>query len=625
MATIRSSNRDVTATSLAGITNWPGGDLGFTTSGVRGGTTVEAMPTSFLYSRSDGRGNSTFTSGTGVDLVYDANNIPISGTIISLTIGGTAGGSGAGGPGRFNRLTIEDINLSIAEVRDPDFLENVLSGNDSILLDRVNSGFLIGNKTIEAGDGDDVIQQNNEGVDFNFLNTTSRSPVITDAGPGSDRVLLEAESFDETIRLGSGVDAVVLNSYATPPQNTPNRVVLDFNPAEDRVELLPFADGSRNYEIVDFEGNAVIRSFAVNNPSDIRDALVLENVESANLQILGGVVQASESFVAPQIEFGTDESDVLLGDRFTNIINSLGGDDVIISYESNDVLIGGEGADSIDAGAGQDELFGGIGEDRLFGGADSDVLFGGDGNDFLIGDNEAGSGNDGIFGGSGDDIAFGGFGEDYIEGNEGNDDLNGEQGNDQILGGNGHDIITGAEGSDELFGEAGDDIIFGEKGEFLGPTSNDKIFGGAGNDILDGGFGNDTIFGGTGNDTLFAGVGITGDVLFGESGNDVIRGGLGSDYIVAGEGTDIVSGDQGRDFVKLETGSGLNFWQDFQDGLDRFDASFDSGAREKIQIFSTLDNSGTWIGYADTQWILEGVDASLIDDADFLHAEDSAG
>ena len=305
--------------------------------------------------------------------------------------------------------------------------------------------------------------------------------------------------------------------------------------------------------------------------------------------------------------FGTEGADVLFGNPFPNTLIGLGGDDVIISFETKDVLIGGDGNDSMDGGAGNDQLFGENGNDSLFGAAGDDVVFGGAGNDFIIGDD----GNDGLFGEAGNDVIFGGNGNDYIEGGSGFNEINGENGEDQILGGADTDIILGGFGNDLIDGGAGNDVILGE-------SNDDTIDGNLGDDTIDGGFGADILNGGEGNDLIFGAQG--NDTLNGDAGNDTLFGGDGDDRINGGAGTDLLSGEAGADTFTFGSNDGFDFISDFENGVDSLTFFGDANSNGQVQVFATLDGSGTWIGFDNTQVILEGVDATLIDPNDFAVA-----
>ena len=90
--------------------------------------------------------------------------------------------------------------------------------------------------------------------------------------------------------------------------------------------------------------------------------------------------------------FGTQSSDVLVGDILDNEIVGLGSNDTIFGLGGDDQLAGGTGRDVIEGGDGNDTIFGGDGSDILTGGAGNDRFgyiasteFGDRINDFLVG------------------------------------------------------------------------------------------------------------------------------------------------------------------------------------------------------------------------------------------------
>ena len=170
----------------------------------------------------------------------------------------------------------------------------------------------------------------------------------------------------------------------------------------------------------------------------------------------------------------------------------------------------------------------------------------------------------------------------------------GSVGNDTFDGGAGDDIINGREGHDTLIGGEGNDWLSGDGGS--GYAGNDILFGNAGNDDLRGRDGNDQIDGGT--------------------GNDQIDGGTGSDTIITGTGSDTIIlriGDGGN------TSSNADIITDFTDGSDNF--GLDDGL-----LFSQLvivQGSGAYASDtiiskgSEYLAILQGIDATLLSDADF--------
>jgi Ca2+-binding RTX toxin-like protein len=97
-----------------------------------------------------------------------------------------------------------------------------------------------------------------------------------------------------------------------------------------------------------------------------------------------------------EIVFGTDLSDVLVGDRTSETLVAFGGDDfvagnsgrdTVLGFTGNDLLVGQSGSDLLRGGPGADRQFGKSGNDRLAGGPDDDFLRGGTGHDVMKGKN----------------------------------------------------------------------------------------------------------------------------------------------------------------------------------------------------------------------------------------------
>ena len=89
-------------------------------------------------------------------------------------------------------------------------------------------------------------------------------------------------------------------------------------------------------------------------------------------------------------QFGTSVDDVLTGDTLPNVIQALGGNDLVSGDAANDRLCGGAGRDRVRGQGQSDRLIGEGGRDRLNGGPGKDVLIGGPGRDVCVG----GSGRD---------------------------------------------------------------------------------------------------------------------------------------------------------------------------------------------------------------------------------------
>ena len=182
---------------------------------------------------------------------------------------------------------------------------------------------------------------------------------------------------------------------------------------------------------------------------------------------------------------------------------------------------------------------------------------------------------DGIDSGKKNNI-YGSVGNDTFDGGAGDDIINGREGHDTLIGGEGNDWLSGDGGS----GYAGNDILFGNAG-------NDDLRGRDGNDQIDGGTGNDQIDGGTGSDTITTGSGLDKIILrIGDGGNTLSDADIITDFT---DGSDNFGLDGGLLFSQLVIAQG-------------------SGAYASDTIIS---KGSEYLA------ILQGIDASLLSDADF--------
>ena len=259
--------------------------------------------------------------------------------------------------------------------------------------------------------------------------------------------------------------------------------------------------------------------------------------------------------------------DMLVGNADSDLIDGMGGKDIIYTGDINEHLseeASGEKGDWALGHSGDDLLYGSRGSDFLQGGADSDKLYGGAGDDVLLGDGDVqfdskwryvgsissseafltgpGGGNETV------KIDGGGIGLEHEVTGGGNETdkwqersrfphadmhrwtlaIDRQKGDyrldnalirkntalaengaaDYLYGGAGDDLVIGQTGDDFLFGEKGDDILWGDDNRDLSVAGNDYLDGGEGNDTLYGGLGDDTLAGGTGNNTLYGGKGF---------------------------------------------------------------------------------------------------------------------
>lgn len=165
--------------------------------------------------------------------------------------------------------------------------------------------------------------------------------------------------------------------------------------------------------------------------------------------------------------FGTDQSDILIGNAGENVFRGFFGDDVIRGRGGNDCLnpgsesndiYGGKGTDFYSATPGyygycrQNPQEGELVSGNVFPGVTVDLAAG-----TATKDNESTSlhGIEGAFGTYTADKLIGDDGDNYLFGGPSNDTLQGLAGNDHLNGTGNYDTIDGGQGTDEcLNGEA---------------------------------------------------------------------------------------------------------------------------------------------------------------------------
>lgn len=334
--------------------------------------------------------------------------------------------------------------------------------------------------------------------------------------------------------------------------------------------------------MINRNGAAVDQGFSNLLPTDVldldQDLNVVEKlpVDSRGVErVFNGALDIGS--VELRISNGTNASNAITGDHFTEVIS------------------GGEGHDT---------LRGLNGEDTLDGGAGKDLVFGNDGADFIIG----GDDNDDLRGSLGHDTLYGDKGQDYIRGNSNRDDLRGGSGDDTLDGGLHGDELRGASGDDDLYGRIGNDLLLGGKGNdlLLAHSGDDSLFGELGNDTLGGGDGSDLLSGGSGHDDLQGGD--ANDTLFGGKGNDALNGGDGDDQInfALGDGEDEITG--------FTAGAA----SDDVIALSNFGAAFDSFA-EVMAVTSDDGFGNTVIDFGGGDSILlGGISSANLHEDDFI-------
>ncbi|MES2677998.1 MAG: tandem-95 repeat protein, partial [Pseudomonadota bacterium] len=186
--------------------------------------------------------------------------------------------------------------------------------------------------------------------------------------------------------------------------------------------------------------------------------------------------------------YGNIGDDTLIGDAKDNWLMGGKGSDTLTGGAGDDVLIidAEDKNENINAGAGKDFIKV-VGDEAItfnMNLSQAEVIQSGGGDDVLIG---GGTSNVFINAGAGDDIIIGGAADDALSGEDGNDMIDGGYGDDVIRGHRGEDLLIGGLGGDYIDGGADNDIIQGGLGDdvLIGGSGNDEIDGGAGFDMVE--------------------------------------------------------------------------------------------------------------------------------------------
>ncbi|MCZ6187133.1 Ig-like domain-containing protein, partial [Campylobacter ureolyticus] len=232
-----------------------------------------------------------------------------------------------------------------------DFI-STLGGDDKILSgsgsDKIYSG--AGNDYIDAGDGNDII----------------------DAGSGND--ILIGGKGDDTLIGGSGSDTYIFD------KEFGDDLIIDGD--KDVIKFSSFTKKD-----ISFKANKDDLVINTSDNSSIRVKNFYKNTTIGKIEFSdGSFIKASEILNLSLLKEsqGDDIIHMLGDDDYT--INSLGGDDDIITNSGNDYIDGGSGNDSIKSGAGDDTIIGGSGNDVLSGEAGNDtyIFYSNFGNDTII-------------------------------------------------------------------------------------------------------------------------------------------------------------------------------------------------------------------------------------------------
>lgn len=289
---------------------------------------------------------------------------------------------------------------------------------------------------------------------------------------------------------------------------------------------------------------------------------------------------------------GSQHRDLLQGDKFSNTLKGLDGDDFISGGGGDDILLGGGGADWLSGGAGADVIDGGAGQDIAdYSSSTSRVgidLASGTANgghasgDTLISiENVAGSWMDGneLFGDGQANRLVSNGSNDIVHGRGGNDALVIRWFDSQVLGGAGNDTISIARGGHAVDGGSGNDTL-----TLLNRLSRDWEVDLTQDVARHDGFSDSSLNSienvvGSSRDDVIRGDGAD-NTLYGFLGNDRIEGRGGDDFLWGGRGADVFVFDH-NDFGE-------------QDVIDRFEPGIDGIDLSDTEITSwnDLNDSG---------------------------------
>ena len=181
-------------------------------------------------------------------------------------------------------------------------------------------------------------------------------------------------------------------------------------------------------------------------------------------------------------------------------------------------------------------------------------------------------------------------------------------------------VITEGTGRVTLRDVPGQDVTVSDllPGDVLDGNDGNVIRGGALNDTLDGFDRPDTLFGNGGDDSLIGGEGD--DSLVGGAGDDTLEGGIGNDILIGGEGANRLDG--GADFDQYIIGENAQGTviadYDPTNFVERIDLTGLTGLRGLVDLTFTNEGANVRITGTGLDLVLENVQASELDGADFL-------
>lgn len=259
-------------------------------------------------------------------------------------------------------------------------------------------------------------------------------------GNGADQ--LYGSTGADTLEGGSGNDIYYFES------GFGGDTVLGLGSSAAGSDVIRFGSSLTPYQINNFsiQGDDLTIAFSSGSGYEI---LMLKGFLSANNTTHAIEFADGTRFVANDFTsvpggnwIGTSGNNRYIDGDASNILDALGGNDVVHGRGGNDTIYGRLGDDTLVGDDGNDRVYGNEGNDVLHGGSGIDELYGNDGNDFLYGGDGGDANNaEDLFGGSGSDTLRGGQGDDNLVGGDGDDFLYGDDGYETMDGGSGRDVL----------------------------------------------------------------------------------------------------------------------------------------------------------------------------------------
>ncbi|MHA4870659.1 Ig-like domain-containing protein [Duganella sp. PWIR1] len=493
------------------------------------------------YTLGDNIENATVTATVAVNLIGNAlDNTLIGNAAANMLSGGLGNDTLIGGAGNDTMVGGGGDDVYVVDVATDVVTELDGGGTDSVQTAAVayTLGAFVENLSYTgtaafAGTGNALANAISGGIGKDTLSGGGGNDTLT-GGAGDDSLL--GGDGDDSLSAGTGVADVI--------------------------------DGGAGTDLVTVLGNFAAYTRTRVSVTDTRlvnaatgESLIIRNIETVHFA-------DGDKALADLIDNAASPgADTLVGTTGNDIINGLGGIDVMSGGEGDDTYVvdvagdvvtelADEGTDLVQVaytapgsytlGANVENgtvtgtlaisIVGNELDNVLTGNAAANKLTGNAGNDTLI---SGGGGNDTLIGGDGDDvyvIAVGGH--TVTEALNGGTDVVRTVITNYSLATNVENLIYTGTAAFTAVGNLQDNDIRGGIG-------NDKLDGAGGNDTLTGGLGNDTLTGGTGNDT-FVLAGATGVDTITDFSNSVAKGfdklAISQAALAIGNGDTVVDG-----------------------------------------------------------------------------------